>query len=320
VTAVQLPSGRGPARVGQATAVEQSRAIAEVQAAVIVAQSNPRDVQRAMQAMRDSCINPRLAARAFFAFPRGGEQVSGPSVYLARELARIWGNISHGVAELSRDDEHGQSEMQAYAWDLETNTRVATTFIVPHKRDTKKGVKALTDMRDIYENNANAGARRARECMFAVLPQWYTDEAQDLCTKTNEHGGGKPIQQRIADALAVYAGLGIAEEQLVERIGRPAARWTGLELAQLTTLYGSLQRGEVRKEVEFPPPARTTSVTAAEIRGTTAPSTPAPAAQPAQEPAAEPAVTEEPDGQYAALDDAYAAEIEGTATDAGGDG
>jgi hypothetical protein len=259
--AIPLPA-RGPARVGQATAVEQSRAIAEVQASVLVAMQYPRDVQAAGRTMRDSCSNPRLAAAAFFAFPRGGERVAGPSVHLARELARTWGNLSHGVAEMVRDDEHGQSEMQAYAWDLETNTRVATTFIVPHKRDTKKGVKDLTDMRDIYENNANNGARRVRECIFAVLPRWFTDEAQELCAKTNEGGGGVPLPQRIAKAIEAYGALGISEEQLADRLGRATSRWTGQDLAQLVTLHGSLQRGEVSRDVEFP---QATAVTADQL-------------------------------------------------------
>lgn len=261
---VQLPSGRGPARVGQATAVEQSRAVAEVQASVLVAMQYPRDVQAAGRAMRDTCANPRLASRAFFAFPRGGQRVSGPSVYLARELARTWGNVSHGVAEMSRDDEHGQSEMQAFAWDLETNTRVATTFIVPHKRDKKGGPERLTEMRDIYENNANAGARRVRECIYSVLPLWFTDEAQEICAKTNEHGGGVPLPQRIAKALEVFGALGVTEDDLVRRLDRPTGKWSAQDLAQLQVLVGSLQRGEVRREEEFPPVTR---VTAAEIRG-----------------------------------------------------
>lgn len=263
-TTVQLPTNRSPTRVGQATVVEQSRAIAEVQAAVIVAQQNPRQTQYALQSMRDACANPRLASKAFFAFPRGGERVAGASIHLARELARIWGNITYGVAEMVRDDDHGQSEMQAYAWDLETNTRVGTGFIVPHKRDTKKGVKALTDMRDIYENNANNGARRVRENIFAVLPTWLTDEAQEICAKTNEDGGGLPLPQRTANSLTHWAAANVTEKQLEDRLGRSSSRWTGQDLAQLATLYASLQRGEVRREDEFP---TTNAVTAADIRG-----------------------------------------------------
>lgn len=252
-----------PTRIGQATAVEQSRAVAEVQAAVIVAQQCPRNVQTALAEMRESCKQPRLAERAFYRYPRGGKTVTGPSVHLARELARCWGNVQYGAAEMRRDDEASQSEMLAFAWDVQTNTRSSQTFIVPHKRDTHDGVKQLVDIRDIYENNANQGARRLRETIFSVLPPWFVEEAKDICNKTLADGGGKPIAQRIADAVAGFGGLGVTTDQLEQKLARSSGQWTDHDLAQLAVTYRSLQRGEVTKDEEFPP----TKVTAAEILG-----------------------------------------------------
>ena len=92
---------------------------------------------------------------------------------------------------MRRDDEYGQSEMLALAWDVQTNTRSSNTFIVPHRRDTRNGPKALTDQRDIYENNANNAARRLREAIFAVLPTWFVEEAKDICNQTLNDGGGE---------------------------------------------------------------------------------------------------------------------------------
>lgn len=248
---IALPSAR---HIGQATAIEQSRAAAEVHAAVLVAQQVPRDVQAAIAQMRDSCRITSLAERAFFRYNRGGSQVSGPSVHLARELARCWGNIQYGVAELRRDDAAGESEMQAYAWDVQTNARTATIFIVPHKRDTKKdGAKPLTELRDIYENNANQAARRVRECIFAVLPPWYTEEAKDLCNKTLAEGGQVPIEQRRAEVIKNFADLGVTEDDLVRKLDRPPAKWTAHDLAQLWVIGKSIQRGEVTRDDEFPP-------------------------------------------------------------------
>lgn len=242
-----------PARVGQATAIEQSRAVAEVYAAVMVARDVPRNVQVAMRDMREVCAMPALAERAFFEFPRGSSTISGASVYLARELARCWGNIQHGVAELRRDDEHGQSEMLAYAWDLQSNARVQTIFIVPHKRDKRGGPDKLVDMRDIYENNANQGARRARECMFAVIPVWFREEAETICRRTLNDGGGKPLAQRVADALGRFAELDVTEADLVRRAGRPVAEWTAATVGGLVTTYQSLKRGELTRLEAFPP-------------------------------------------------------------------
>lgn len=248
---VALPT---PSRVGQATAIEQSRAVAEVYAAIMVAQQVPRNVKAALANMEEACGTTELADRAFFSFPRAGNKITGPTVYLARELARCWGNIQYGVAELRRDDDHAQSEMQAFAWDVQTNARAATIFIVPHMRDKKGGPEKLTDMRDIYESNANAGARRVRECIFAVLPAWFVERAKARCVKTLQDGGGKPLAIQVSEAIGAFQVLGIGEEALTRRVGRSVPDWTPLELGTLRVVYGELSRGETTREEAFPTP------------------------------------------------------------------
>ncbi|WP_367128280.1 hypothetical protein [Saccharothrix sp. HUAS TT1] len=288
-----------PARVGQGTAIEQSRAMAEVEAAVLIAQRFPRNQQAAIAAMRESCRYPYLAEKAFFSYRRGGSNVTGSSVYLARELARIWGNIDYRVQELLRDDEHGQSEMQAVAWDLQTNTRVSSIFIVPHTRDKDSATVPLTQGRDIYENNANQGAKRVRQAIFSVLPPWFVAEAEKICRETIENGGGVPLPQRVADVIRDYAEyFGVDEERLARQVGRPSERWTAHDVAQLRITGASLKNGELTADEAFPQ----AQVTAAEIGSTptptaknTAPSPetsgPAPEQPPAQAPADEPAPT-----------------------------
>lgn len=256
MTDVALPSGNGVAKradfVGQATAVEQARAVAEVQAAVIVAQQVPRSIQDALSSMRESCQQPGLADRAFYKFPRAGGSVSGASVHLARELARCWGNVQYGIQELRRDDEGKYSEMQAWAWDVQTNTRSSTVFVVPHKRDVKGGPVALVDLRDVYENNANQGSRRLRETIFSILPTWFTEEAKALCTKTLADGGEKTTAQRVADAIRAFEGIGIKVDRLERKIGAPADQWTPLDVAGLRVSFASLQQGTVTAAEEFP--------------------------------------------------------------------
>lgn len=251
-----LPSERTPRPVSefisQATAVEQARAVAEVQAAVLVAQQVPRDITRALNDMRQSCAQIGLADRAFYRYPRGGQNVTGESIHLARELARCWGNCDYGIKELRRDDENNYSEMQAWAWDQQTNTRASQSFIVPHKRDKRGGPQILTDLRDIYENNANQGARRLREAIFAILPKWYTEDAKTVCLATLESGGGdKPIEQRAADAVKTFETLGVKRARLEARFG-PTAGWSGHDLAQLRVIHSSVKQGTVTLEDEFP--------------------------------------------------------------------
>lgn len=250
---IQLPA---PSRVGQATAIEQTRAAAEVLAAVQVAQQCPRNMQAALSAMRDSCAQLYLAERAFYRFPRAGGAVTGPTVHLARELARCFGNVQYGIAELARRDDIGESEMIAFAWDVQTNTRNSNTFIVPHLRDRKKengGPEKLTEVREIYENNANMGARRVREAIYAVLPPYFTEEAKQICRDTLKNGESRqPLAHRISDAIAGFKGLGVTIGQLEQKFGQPD-KWDGYDVAQVGIVFRSLSNRETRIEDEFPP-------------------------------------------------------------------
>lgn len=249
----RLPSDAGPRRTGQATAVEQHRAAAQVYAAVLVAHEARRVTSVAVADMTDACRQAELAERAFYSFRRGGETVAGPTVQLARELARCWGNIEHGLVELSRDDALGESEMLAFAWDLQSNTRSSHTFIVKHLRDTKRdGPKRLTEQRDIYENNANNGARRVREAIFAVLPGWYVEQAVEQCQATVRDGGGVPLQRRITDAVDRYAAIRVTRAQLERHVGAPADDWTAHDVARLGVTYKSIERGETSVAEQFP--------------------------------------------------------------------
>lgn len=264
---IQLPNAGGaPARVGQATAVEQTRAQSEVYFRVRLAHDVPRNEDDAYARMKAACSRYRLAEKAFYKLPRSGDTVEGPSVHLARELARIWGNIDYGVQELRQDDEYGQSEIQAFAWDLQTNARSAQTFIVPHKKDVGRSTRKLEKMQEIYENNANVGARRLREAIFNVLPHDFISEAQDICKATLAKGDGVPLPDRIATAVAAFEkDFGVTLAQLETKLGRSKDRWDEQDVAGLSVTYKSLKAREVTKEQEFP--AAEKKVTADELVG-----------------------------------------------------
>lgn len=244
---VRLPS---TARTSQATVIEQSRAVAEVQAAILVAQQVPRDIRAAWDEMKQACSRLSLASRAFYKVPNRGP--GGPSVHLARELARIWRNLDFGVKELRQDLQIGESEVQAYAWDQETNVRSTRSFIVPHARMVKKKREALVDLSDIYLNNQNIGARAVRETIFTLLPSDFVAEAQELCRATIERGDGKPLPERVAEMINAFAKYEVTAAQLETKVGRKRGYWTPSDLADLSVIGSSLKRGEIRVEDEFP--------------------------------------------------------------------
>lgn len=261
--AVALPSDTERTQraqtITQTTAVEQARAEAEVKAAVVVAQQVPRDISRARAEMIEACGKVRLAEQAFYKVPNRGE---GPTVHLARELATIWGNIDYGVKELRRDDDAGESEIVAYAWDMQRNTRSTRSFIVPHARMKNRSRQKLVDLGDIYLNNQNIGARAVRECIFTVLPTDFADEAQDICRQTLQNGEGEPLEERIAKMVAAFGELGVKPAQIERKLGRGRASWTAADVASLKVTYRSITREGLSVEDEFP-----SAVTADEITG-----------------------------------------------------
>lgn len=278
----------------QATAVEQARAVAEVAAAVQVAQQNPRDMRRAWAEMEDACRRYSLAERAFYSVVNRGR---GPSVHLAREVARIWGNLDYGVHELSRDDGRGMSEIRAYAWDQQTNVRSSRTFQVPHLRmvkDKKTGVqerKPLVDLQDVYLNNQNIGARAVRECIFAALPADYVERAQDICRETLQRGDGTPLLDRIEQMVEAFGKVGVTPARIETRLRRPRGQWSAVDVADMRVVIRSIARGETTADAEFPPER----VTAAEITGQ--PPAPPPAPVEVVHGATDwPEVTDVPDG------------------------
>ena len=270
-----------PQALSQSTAVEQARAVAEVAAAVRVAQENPRDETRAVARMRQACGQQALADRAFYSVPRAGGKVEGSSVHLARSLAACWGNVDYGIRELKRDDHAGESEMQAWAWDQESNVRSSRSFVVPHARmvgSAKRGDKRrerLDDLGDIANNNNSVAARAVRETIFTILPVWFTAEAESLCAATLRGAGGdKPLATQVADMLALYEStFGVTRSQLEAYVAEPVAEWTARTLGALRVLGGELSRGEKRVADEFggkDEPAAARGVTADEIKATAA--------------------------------------------------
>ncbi|AWG57935.1 hypothetical protein [Mycobacteroides abscessus] len=286
VTPYQPISPAPRTAVSQATSVEQSRAVAEVQSAVIVAQQIPRDMQRAEAEMRDTCNRSAMAKQAFYQVPNRG---NGASVHLMRELARVWGNVQYGVNELHRDDSRGESEVQAWAWDVQTNTRSTRTFIVPHARMSKGRRQELTDLGDITNNNNNAGARAVRECINAILPKWFTEAAQDICKATLENGEGVPLPKRIEDMIAGFRAIGVSQAQLETKIGKKRGAWDAGDVAQMGITYTSITRDGYDKAEMFPPVA---GVTTDEIKAK-APDKPKTEAAPAPEQAPSPEKAEE---------------------------
>lgn len=243
------PYGAAAAQSGEGgiVAVAQSREIAEVQAAVAMARRLPRDPRAAMNRILDDCTRPTLANAALYAYQRGNEIVSGPSIRLAEAIARAWGNLAFGIRELSQDG--GVSQVEAFCWDLETNTRASKVFQVKHQRKAKGAIRSVDDPRDVYELVANLGARRMRACILAIIPSDVVEAAVAQCEMTQTNEAGAPEEQ-IAAMVAAFEKLGVTRDMIAKRLGHKPEASRVPEVLNLRRIYKSIEDG-IAKVADF---------------------------------------------------------------------
>lgn len=221
-------------------ATDQSRAIAETQAAMVIAKRFPRDQVAAVDKILNAFTRPTLAEAAMYSYSRGGSEITGPSIRAAETLAQLWGNVQFGVREL--EQRPGESTVEAFAWDIETNTRQVKVFQVPHMRFTKRGSYKLEDPRDIYELVANQGARRLRACILGIIPGDVVEAAMgqaDVTLKTKV----EITPERLHKLVESFADFGVSKAQIEKRIQRRLDTIVPAQMVSLGKIYNSLRDG-----------------------------------------------------------------------------
>jgi hypothetical protein len=226
--------------------VTASREAQQVLGMIMAAKRFPRDKFTAMNNIIESCQRYGLAEKSEYKYPRGGQDVSGPSIRLAEVIAQNWGNLDYGVVEIERKED--ESIAQAFCWDIQNNVRRTMNFTVRHYRDTKQGKKKLTEERDIYESIANYGARRVRACILAVIPGDVTEKAVLACRSTLAKGkGNKTKEERILDVVRAFSNLGVPQEAIEKRLGHEMKLCTDDEIADLVAIGNSIKDDQSKR-------------------------------------------------------------------------
>lgn len=222
--------------------IESQRAIAEAQGKLVIAKRFPRNETAAYANIMRACQRKGLAEKAFYRYNRSESSVTGPTIRFAEELARCWGNLDYGIKELSQDK--GKSEMQAYAWDMETNTISTQNFTNPHIRESGKQQVALTSQRDIYEINANMGARRLRARILAILPADVVEAAIEECKKTIAGKSDEPLIDRVRKMASSFEKYGVTQEQIEKRLKRKIDTMNSDDFVEYIGIYNAIKSGE----------------------------------------------------------------------------
>ena len=221
--------------------VATQRELAEVQAMMIIAKRFPRNQIEAVEKINIACQREKLAEGALYSYSRGGTEITGPSIRLAEAIAQAWGNLQFGIREL--EQRAGESTVEAFAWDIESNTRQVKVFQVPHKRYTRaRGNYTLEDPRDIYEMIANQGARRLRACVLGIIPADVVEGAVIECENTLK-AKADTSPEAMKKMLTAFEEFKVTKEQIEKRIQRKIDSITPAQKVGLGKIYNSMKDG-----------------------------------------------------------------------------
>ncbi|MCP4568981.1 MAG: hypothetical protein GY841_15510 [FCB group bacterium] len=227
--------------------VESSRAIASVQASMVMAAKRPRREIASWKRMKAACSRLRFAEKALFAYRRGGTLVSGPTIRLAESLASAWGNLDMGFKVIEKLE--GGHLVQVFCHDLESNLRVSRELIISKNR--YMGGDLLKAERDIAENISSVAQRNVRNVVLQCLPADLVEDAISQCQKTMAKGDGRPLQTRIRDAVVSFEEIGISVAMLEDFLGHNMEATEPLEIPKLQGAYQSITSGMAKREELF---------------------------------------------------------------------
>jgi len=225
-----------------------AREVATVQTQMAVAQMFPRNIGEVQRKIDSACSRLQLASSATYSFARGGTDIKGPSIRLAEALINAYGNAKAGF-EITAQTET-ESTVRAYAFDMETNTQMERTFVVPHRRDTRGGSYLLTDSRDIYEAVANQAARRVRACILAIIPSDLQEYAVQKCVET-EAANVHITPDTLTKLVAAFSEYDVTKAQIEAFIQRNLEAITTSQYLRLKSIYTALRDGVAKPETFF---------------------------------------------------------------------
>jgi hypothetical protein len=234
---------------------DEARAMTEVKARLIYALERPRDERAAEKRITAMCRRISFAEKAAYIYKRGQKkndkgqwidnEVTGATIQTMTAIASAWGNLDFGFRVLNRLE--GKSEIESYAWDLETNTIARRSFLVSlirERKSEKGGDVELSSDRDKYELEANMAQRRVRACLEQIIPKDIRDQALMLCEETVEAGDGTPWPKRLEKLTKHFESIGVSTEAIEKHLGHRITAMTPKELVQLGKIANSIRDGQ----------------------------------------------------------------------------
>lgn len=224
----------------------ESQVRGEVDMQITTARRFPRSVRGFIdEALAMATLDDDTAASCFYALPRDGKTIDGPSARLAEICASAWGHLRVQARIVDEDEKFITARGEC--WDVQRNTAIA--FDVRRRITDKKGKRYSDDMVSVTGNAASSIA--LRNAIFKVIPSAFW---RPIYLKAREVAVGKAdtLANKRAAMLAYFQKLGAAEDLVLGVLGVRGVEDIGLEqLAVLRGLATAIKDGDTTVDEAF---------------------------------------------------------------------
>lgn len=181
----------------------------EIDVAISTAKQYPRDlVHGRNNLLALVTMDADTAASMYYALPRGGKVIEGPTVRFAECLAHTWGNLNVGARQTEELDKYVVA--QGVAHDLEANVRIG--FEVKRRIVDSHGARYNSDMIGTTGNAAAAIA--LRNAVLRVIPKPYW---QPLYLAARAAAIGKKVETKTLAGHSEIATSVLSPDELVNQ-------------------------------------------------------------------------------------------------------
>lgn len=183
----------------------------EIDVQISTAKRYPRIITDSLNRIEAiATVNQKTAEECFYALPRDGKTVEGPSVRLAEIVATCWGNLRVQAQIIGNDGR--MITARGICHDLETN--VAFSSEVRRRITNRNGQTFSEDMQIVTGNAASAIA--LRNAIFKCVPQAVlATVAANIKSKAIGRASDEDIPARRAKMLEYFGKNGVTGDMIL---------------------------------------------------------------------------------------------------------
>ena len=218
----------------------------EIDMQVATAQKYKRSIKEFRREVSEmACLDEETAATMFYALPRGGKKIEGPSARFAEVVGAAYGNLRYGSRISGIDGNFIVAE--GVCFDVQKN--VSATVHVRRRITNSDGKKFNDDMIQVTGNAACSIA--LRNAIFKVVPMGLVKDIYEQAKMTSI-GKATSMSEKRHKMLDWFAKAGATEELILESLGRAGLDdITTDDLIMLRGLVTAIKDGDVTIETAF---------------------------------------------------------------------